>query len=78
MLTTGQRIKKLRKKKTLTQAQLAELLGVHVSTVCYWETDRNILRGDTIAALASALDVSVVELLSGKGEDNGEKSNPCK
>lgn len=78
MLTTGQRIKKLRKARRLTQEKLSDILGCHISTVAYWESDRNLPRGDNLVALASALDVSVVELLCGKESEHGTSATPRK
>ena len=70
MLTTGQRIKKLRKERGYSQEQLAEILDCHTTAVNKWESDLRIPRGDNLVALAVALDVPVVELLTGKGGDH--------
>lgn len=70
MLTTGQRIKKLRKARGYSREQLAEILGCHYTAIAKWEADSRIPRGDNLVALAVALDVPVVELLTGKGEDH--------
>ena len=76
MLTTGLRIKKLRKQKRLTQYKLSEKIGCHPTTVAYWESDRNLPRGDSLVALALVLDVPVVELLTGKGGEDERSQNP--
>ena len=38
---SGEQIRRLRKKLGLTQAELAQLLGVHAVSVSRWETDAN-------------------------------------
>ena len=38
---SGEQIRRLRNKLGLTQAELAQLLGVHAVTVSRWETDPN-------------------------------------
>ena len=68
MLTTGQRIKKLRKERGYSQEQLAEIIDCHTTAIAKWESDSRIPRGDNLVALAVALDVPVVELLTGKGD----------
>lgn len=70
MMTTGQRIKKLRLERGYSQEQLAEILDCHTTAVHKWEADKRIPRGDNLVALAEALDVPVVKLLTGKGEDH--------
>ena len=62
---TGAAIKRLREKKGLTQAQLAELLGVSSKAVSKWETAKGFPDITLIEPLAKALSVSVMELISG-------------
>lgn len=62
---TGAAIKALREKKKLTQAQLAETLGVSDKAVSKWETGRGLPDITLLEPLAGALSVSVPELLSG-------------
>ena len=40
MVTIGEKIKELRKKKNLTQKQLAEIIGLFPNHVCFWETGK--------------------------------------
>lgn len=62
---TGVTIKGLREAKKLTQAALAETIGVSPKTVSKWETAKGLPDISLLDALASALGVSVPELLSG-------------
>ena len=52
-----------RAKKNLTQRQLAELVGVSVSTINRIETGKQVLRVDMLNKLANILEVPVNELL---------------
>ena len=61
---TGATIKQLRETKSLTQTQLAELLGVTAKAVSKWETGKGLPDITLIQPLAVALGVSVVELMS--------------
>ena len=62
---TGSTIKTLREQKGITQAQLADLLGVSSKAVSKWETGKGFPDITLIEPLAKALSVSVMELLSG-------------
>lgn len=62
---TGTTIKTLREKKGITQAQLAEVLGVSSKAVSKWETAKGLPDITLIEPLAKALCVSVMELISG-------------
>ena len=62
---TGTVIKELREQKDLTQAQLAALIDVSPKTVSKWETAKGLPEISLLAPIAAALDVSVLELLSG-------------
>ena len=63
---TGAAIRQLREKKNMTQAQLAEKIDVSPKTVSKWETAKGLPDITMLDPLASALDVSVMELLSGQ------------
>ena len=56
-------LKVARVKKKLTQRQLAELVGVSVSTINRIETGKQVLRVDMLNKLANILEVPVNELL---------------
>ena len=62
---TGLVIKKLREAKGITQAQLAEKIGVSSKAVSKWETAKGLPDITLIEPLAMALGVSVMELMSG-------------
>ena len=62
---TGQTIKRLREDKGITQTQLAEKIGVSSKTVSKWETSKGLPDITLIEPLSQALDVSVMELMSG-------------
>lgn len=62
---TGNTIKSLREKKSMSQAQLADMLGVSSKAVSKWETAKGLPDITLIEPLAKALSVSVMELMSG-------------
>jgi len=62
---TGITIKALREKKGITQAELADILGVSSKAVSKWETAKGLPDITLIEPLASALSVSVMELMTG-------------
>ena len=63
---TGRFIADLRKEKSLTQAQLAELIHVSDKAVSRWETGRGFPDLDNMEALSEYLEVTVPELLKGE------------
>ena len=67
---TGAAIKGLREAKHLTQAALADIIGVSPKTVSKWETAKGLPDISLLDALANALGVSVPELLSGNPVTN--------
>ena len=71
---TGSAIKTLREKKGITQAQLANLLGVSSKAVSKWETGKGLPDITLIEPLAKALSVSVMELMSGDTVSNTNAS----
>ena len=62
---TGTTIKHLREQKALTQAQLADRLGITAKAVSKWETAKGLPDITLIEPLAAALGVSVAELMAG-------------
>ena len=71
---TGAAIRRLREQKNLTQAELAELVDVSPKTVSKWETARGLPDVSLLDAIAAALDVSVLELMSGNTVSNKNTS----
>jgi len=67
---TGTTIKQLRESKKMTQAELAEKIDVSPKTVSKWETAKGLPDISLLSALAAALDVSVMELMSGNTVSN--------
>ena len=72
---TGVTIKNLREKKGLTQAALAERLGVSSKAVSKWETAKGLPDISLIEPLANALSVSVMELMTGDTVVNQNRSS---
>lgn len=67
---TANTIKQLRESKGLTQNELAEILNVSDKTVSKWETAKGLPDITLIEPLAKALNVSVLELMSGNTVTN--------
>ena len=63
---TGAVIRKLREAKKMTQEALAEKIFVSSKAVSKWETGQGFPDISLIEPLAKALDISVIELLSGQ------------
>lgn len=71
---TGAIIKRLRENKKLTQEELAEKIFVTSKAVSKWETGKGFPDVGLLESLGKALDVSVIELLSGEDITNLNKS----
>lgn len=70
-LVIGEFIAQRRREKNLTQAQLAERLGVSNKTVSKWETGKNMPDYSIIEVLCRELDITVSELMDGEvSEEN--------
>ena len=63
---TSATIKNLREKRNLTQADLAERIGVSSKTVSKWETAKGLPDVSLLQPLAQALGISVIELMNGE------------
>lgn len=63
---TGSTIKKLREAGKMTQAQLADRIGVSDKAVSKWETAKGLPDISLLQPLAAALGVSVIELMNGE------------
>ena len=57
-MTQGKRIREARHRLQLTQIDLADRIGVHQSSVAYWESGKTRARSATLLTLALALDVA--------------------
>ena len=63
---TGSTIKQLRESRKLTQAELAEKIGVSSKTISKWETAKGLPDVSLLQPLAQALGISVIELMNGE------------
>ena len=63
---TGNTIKKLREERNMTQAALAQSLGVSSKTISKWETAKGLPDISLLQPLAQALGISVIELMNGE------------
>ena len=70
----GSRLADIRKSRSLTQAQIGEMVGVSNRVIAYYETESDQPPGALLADLAKALKVSADELLGLKPPK--EESNP--
>ena len=72
-MTLGQKIKKLRTEKGLTQKDLSEKVNVTFQTVSKWENDENEPDVATLKELAKLFECSMDDLLS---EDDHKEETP--
>ena len=63
---TGATIKELRESRKLTQAELAEQIGVSSKTISKWETAKGLPDISLLQPLAQALGISIIELMNGQ------------
>ena len=63
---TGITIRQLRESRDLTQAELAESIGVSSKTVSKWETGQGLPDITLLQPLAQALGISLIELMNGE------------
>lgn len=68
-MTLGEIIKNARKKKNLTQKELAQLIGAKSNSISNWENNQNRPNGSTLLLLSRALDIPENDLLD---DDNAE------
>ena len=62
----GQFMQEMRKKKGLTQKELAELIGVSDKTISKWETGKGTPDTSMLVPISEAFNITVNELLSGE------------
>ena len=66
----GKFISKLRKKKNMTQEQLAEKLGVSNKSISRWENGKTMPDYSLLKDICIELDTNINELMSGEKIDN--------
>lgn len=66
--TFGDRLARAREAAGMDQNQLSRRLGVKVSAIRNWETDRSEPRANRLQMLGGLLGVSIIWLLTGEGE----------
>lgn len=64
----GLRLKEARKRKSITQYKLAQILNIDCPNVCYWEQGRSYPRIDKLILISELLEVSIDWLLKGVQE----------
>ncbi|KKJ78733.1 hypothetical protein WH95_01255 [Kiloniella litopenaei] len=74
-ITMGERIEAARKSKGLSASQLARRVGVKVSTMNNWESDRSEPRANKLVALAGVLSVNMIWLLEGSDDNSSLPPN---
>ena len=70
-MSVGKAIARYRKKKAMTQMDLASAMNVHQSQIARWETGRSFPRKEYLEELSDALDVSVEQLFHSEPHDFG-------
>lgn len=63
---TGKLIKELREKNNMTQLELGNLINVSDKAISKWETGKGLTDISLINSLATALKVSIIELMRGE------------
>lgn len=63
-MTLGEKIKKLRKQRKMTQQRLATIIGVSASAVGMYEQNRRTPNYKTLKNIAGCLDVPIESLLN--------------
>lgn len=67
----GRFLKELRNERSVTQAELAEMLGVSNRSVSRWENGMTMPDFDLLIELAEYYDIEVGEILDGERKDDG-------
>ena len=68
----GDRLARLRRSRGLSKTDLADRLGVTVTSICYWEQGRSRPRLARLQGLADLLGTSPAELLSRDSAPGGD------
>lgn len=69
----GQFLKTLRSQKSITQAELAEVLGVSNRSISRWENGTTMPDFDLVIELAKYYEVEVGEILDGERKNNMDR-----
>ncbi len=68
-MSFGKNLKDIRVEKNISQAELAEKIGVHTNHLSRYERDLSNPSIEVVANIAKALDVSIDELVYGKANN---------
>ena len=71
----GEFISANRKKKNLTQNELAKILKITNHTISNWENGKSMPSYELLIPLTKELDISISELINGEFESNKEEPN---
>lgn len=77
-MSFGDTLLKIRKKKNISQEQLAQKVGVTRQTVSNWELNITIPNIDDLKKISDALNISYDKLLNANSNKNEEKSGNIK
>lgn len=75
---SGAAIKEIREKQKMTQAELAEKIGVSDKTISKWETGKGLPDITMVEPLTDALNISIIELFNGEHVINANRSSNMK
>lgn len=78
ILFQGKRLKAIRENRGLTQSQLAELTGLHITTIGNYEIDRREPKATQLKLLAYALAVPMEEFFEDHGKEVSRKNKTTK
>lgn len=73
-MSLGKRINQYRSAKSMSQGDLAELLGVSRQSISKWETDSSVPDLDKLVKLSDVFGVSLDDLVKGERESVAEQS----
>ena len=62
----GRRIREIRKARNMTQAELADSMGVSSQTISYVESGKKAIRPENLINLTNVLNISTDYILKGK------------
>ena len=74
--TLGDRLARARDAAGMSQAQLARRLGVKLSTLRNWESDRSEPRANRLQMLSGLLNISFVWLMTGVAQNDDSAPEP--